>query len=81
MDSYFQVLLLYFVGLFLNLADNTLPVLPSMHFIRQLIGPRCAGKTTLNTWRRRGSEKQQGTGRCHWEEEAYKLGMGIPQNI
>lgn len=34
MDSYFQILLLCFKGLFLNLVDNTLLLLPFMHFIR-----------------------------------------------
>lgn len=34
MGSYFQVLLLCFAGLFLNLVDNTLPLSPFVHFIR-----------------------------------------------
>jgi hypothetical protein len=33
MDSYFQVLLLCSMGFFLNLVDNTLPELPSVHFV------------------------------------------------
>ena len=34
MDSYFQVLLPCFVGLFLNLVANALPGLPCVHFLR-----------------------------------------------